>query len=56
MGAPGKPLTIYGVHVPRLDDETVFDMTNWWNGGSAGIEAYVVDENAGIQSPATIHY
>lgn len=54
--APGKPLTIYGVHVQRLADETVFDMTNWWNGGSAGIEEYVVDENAGIQSPATIHY
>jgi Cyanophycinase and related exopeptidases len=54
--APGKPLTIYGVHVQRLDDDTAFDMTNWWNGGSAGIEAYVVDENAGIQSPATIHY
>lgn len=54
--ATGKPLTVYGVHVQRLNDATVFDMTNWWNGASAGLFEYVVDENAGIQSPGTIPY
>ncbi|WP_432262427.1 cyanophycinase [Cupriavidus sp. TMH.W2] len=54
--ASGKPLTIYGVHVQRLDDATAFDMTNWWNGGNAGLYQYIVDENAGVQSPGTIPY
>lgn len=54
--AAGKPLTVYGVHVQRLADSTAFDMTNWWNGGSAELLEYVVDENAGIQSPGTIPY
>ena len=57
--APGTPLTMYGVQVQRLaDSTTIFDITNWWNGGigSPNVSQYTVDENAGVQTPTTIPY
>lgn len=57
--AAGTPLTMHGVQVQRLSDSTTtFDITNWWNGGtgSPNVSQYTVDENAGVQSPATIPY
>jgi len=55
----GTPLTVYGIQVQRLaDSTTTFDITNWWNGGSgsANVSEYTVNENAGVQAPATIPY
>jgi len=55
----GKPLTMQGACVQKLADSTsVFDITNWWNGGSHGsnICDYTVNENAGVQTPTPIPY
>ncbi len=55
---PGTPLTMYGVQVQRFaDSTTTFDLTSWWSGGgSPAATEYIVDENAGVQMPATIPY
>lgn len=56
--APGRPLTMQGVFVQKLANSTIaFDITNWWNGGgNPNLPNYIVNENAGVQSPTTIPY
>ena len=54
--AARKPLTMYGVQVQKLaDSTTIFDLSNWWNGG-VNVSPYNVDEHTGVQSPSTIPY
>jgi len=56
--APGTPLTMPDVFVEKLGDSNlVFDLTNWWNGGSdLRLPNYTVREDAGVETPKKIPY
>ncbi|CAG9167494.1 cyanophycinase [Cupriavidus pinatubonensis] len=56
--AAGTPLTMQGICVQKLANSTDFDITDWWNGASHGVNTcdYIVNETTGVQTPAPIPY